>query len=114
MSWLRAWWLAALLLLLPTLARAEDDEGARSLLSGVARVVGAEEVDDWFSDREAMLAVVQHLLPSVCRASPEARDGALAGLRKRQVELGDPRALFAQHGEVSSEVSAALTAQRRL
>jgi hypothetical protein len=114
MSWLRAWWLAAVLLLVPTLARAEDDEGARSLLSDVARVVAAEEVDDWFSDREAMLAVGQHLLPSVCRASPEARDGALAGLRQQHAALGDPRVLFAKRGEVSSEVSAALTAQRRL
>src|SRR5258705_1086743 len=114
MSWLRAWWLAALLLLLPTLARAEDDEGARSLLSDVARVVAAEEVDDWFSDREAMLAVEQHLLPSVCRASPEARDSALAGLRKQHAEPVDPQALFPKHGQVSLAVRAALTALPRL
>lgn len=104
----------ALLLLLPRLARAQDDEGARSLLSDVARVVAAEEADDWFADREVLLALEQHLLPSVCRATPAARASALAGLRKRAAELGDPKLLFAERGEVTGEVSAALTADRRV
>src|SRR4051812_14048076 len=100
MLWLRAWPLA-LLLLGSRLARAEDVEGARSLLSDVARVVAAEEVDDWFADREALRAIEQHLLPSVCRATPEARAAALGGLRQRAAELGDAKALFTKRGELT-------------
>ena len=114
MFWLRASWLVALLVLLPRLARAEDLEGARSLLSDVSRVVAAEEVDDWFADREAMVSMEQHLLPSVCRATPDARAAALAGLRKRTAELGDPKRLFAEQGELTDQVRAARTADRRL
>ncbi len=114
MLWLRASWPVALLLFVPRLARAEDQEGARSLLSDVARVVAAEEADDWFADREALHAIEQHLLPSVCRATPDARAAALAGLRKSAAELGDPKALFAKRGEVTDDVDAARTADRRL
>jgi hypothetical protein len=115
MLWLRARWLLALFLFLrPSLALAQDAEGAHSLLSDVARVVAAEEVDDWFADREALLSIEQHLLPSVCHATPAARDEALASLRARHSELGDARALFAKQGELSSEVTEARTAERQL
>jgi hypothetical protein len=114
MFWLRASWLVALPLLLPRLAHAEDLEGARSLLSDVSRVVAAEEVDDWFADREALRDIEQQLLPSVCYATPDARAAALAGLRKGAAELGDPKALFAQRGAMTDDVNAALTADRRL
>jgi hypothetical protein len=118
MFWLRACWALALLLAVwPRGASAQsavDAEGAQSLLSDVARVVAAEEVDDWFADREAWLAIEGHLLPSVCRATPAARDAALASLRARHAQLGDAKALFAERGELSSEVSEALTAERRL
>ncbi len=114
MVWLRACRLSALLVVLPRLAVADDTEGARSLLSDVARIVAAEEVDDWFSDREALQSIEEHLLPSVCHATPKAREAALAGLRKRHAELGDAKALFAKQGELSSEVNAALTAERQL
>jgi hypothetical protein len=115
MLWLRAWPVLALLLVLrPGLAFAQDTEGARALLSDVARVVAAEEVDDWFTDREALRAIEEHLLPSVCNASPAAREGALGGLQKRRAERGDPKVLFAEQGEVSAQVSDALTAERQL
>jgi hypothetical protein len=118
MLWLRACWLLALLLAVwprSTFAQAvADEEGARSLLSDVARVVAAEEVDDWFADREAWLAIEEHLLPSVCHATPAARDAALASLHERHARLGDPKSLFAQQGRMSSEVTAALTAEREL
>jgi hypothetical protein len=116
MSWLRASRLAALLLplLRPGLARAADAEGTFSLLEDVRRVVAAEEVDDWFTDREALRAIEEHLLPSVCRAGVEAREGALAALRQEHARLGDPKALFAVDGELTARVEDALTAQRRL
>lgn len=114
MAWLRACGLALVVWLLPAAAAAQDLEGARSLLSDVARIVAAQEVEDWFSDREALRSIEPHALASVCRASPEARAWALAGLRKRQAELGDARALYDQDGQVSDRVEAALTAQREL
>jgi hypothetical protein len=114
MFWLRAWWLPALLLLVPCAAHAQDAEGARSLLSDVERVVAAEEVDDWFSDREALLSIEQHLLPSVCRATALARDGALTELRARHARAGDAKALFERQGELTSAVERALTAEREL
>jgi len=115
MLWLRAWPLLALLWVLrPGLAFAQDTEGARSLLSDVARVVAAEEVDDWFSDRKALSSIEEQLLPSVCHASLDARASALAGLRKRHAELGDPKALFTRKGEVTSAVADALSAERQL
>ena len=49
MLWLRAWPVLALLLVLrPGLAFAQDTEGARALLSDVARVVAAAAVAAWF------------------------------------------------------------------
>lgn len=108
-------WLAALLLLLlPRLAQAADVEGTRSLLEDVARVVASEEVDDWFTDREALQVIEEHLLPSVCHASLEARAGARATLQQAHAAAGDPKALFERSGALSSEVNRALTAQRRL
>lgn len=101
----------------PGLAAAQADtdaEGTRALLSDVARVVAAHEVDDWFADREALRSVEQHLLPSVCRTSRQARTAALATLESRHAALGDPKQLFAQSGRMSAEVDAALTAQREL
>jgi hypothetical protein len=111
MLWLKrgAPWLWALLLLRPAVARAADEEGTRSLLSDVARVVAAEEVDDWFADREALRAIEEHLLPSVCHASPEARSQALAQLKATSERLGDAKQLFQTRGEVSDEVTRALT-----
>lgn len=106
--------MAAVLLLRPGSATAADVEGARALLSDVARVVAAEEADDWFADREALRDIEQNLLPSVCQATPDARAEALAALRKRASELGEPKALFAASGQLTDAVSAARTADRRL
>lgn len=114
MAWLRAFGLALMVWLLPAVAAAQDLEGARSLLSDVARIVAAQEVEDWFSDREALRAIEPHALASVCRATPEARAWALAGLRKRRAELGDARELYQQDGRLSDRVEAALTAEREL
>lgn len=115
MFWPKAPWLAAvLLLLLPALARAQDLEGVRSLLDDVDRIVAAEEVDDWFTDKEAMRSIEEHLLPSICRATPEARQGALVSLQQAHAVAGDPKALFERSGERDDAVSTALTAERRL
>lgn len=115
MVWLRACWpLALLLVVRPGVAFAEDAEGARGLLSDVARIVAAEEVDDWFTDREAWQSVEEHLLPSLCRATPVAREAAVAQLRARHSALGDPKALFARSGQMSKDVTEALTAEREL
>ncbi len=114
MSWLRAAPLSLLLVLCPRGVFAEDAEGTFSLLEDVRRVVAAEEVDDWFTDREAFRSIEEHLLPSVCRASLEARAGALAELRARHAERGDARARFTADGGFSPAVARAPTAERRL
>jgi hypothetical protein len=115
MLWLKQGALCLLaLLLLPVTAHAADEEGTRSLLSDVARVVAAEEVDDWFADREALRSIDEHLLPSVCRASVEARSAALAELEARSNRGGDPKRLFEANGAMTSAVTFALTAQHEL
>lgn len=107
-------WLAAISLLMPALAHAEDAEGVHSLLEDVARVVAAEEVDDWFTDKEALRTIEENLVPSVCRASEEARQGALASLQADAARAGDPKASFEKSGVIDDRVKAALTADRRL
>lgn len=105
---------AAPLLLRALPCKADDAEGAFSLLEDVRRVVAAEEVDDWFTDREAMRSIEEHLLPSLCRASLDARAQALRELMQEHAALGDPRALFSAQGELTPEVRRARTAERRL
>jgi hypothetical protein len=107
-------WLAAISLLMPALAHAEDAEGVHSLLEDVARVVAAEEVDDWFTDKEALRSIEENLVASICRASEEARQGALASLQKDAAGAGDPKSLFEKSGAIDDQVTAALTADRRL
>src|SRR5215208_4395199 len=109
MLWLRAALAALALWLLPLSARAQDVEGARSLLDDIARIVAAQEAEEWFSDKEALRSIESHALASVCRATPEARAWALAGLQKRQAELGDAQALFEQAGRLSPRAEVALT-----
>jgi hypothetical protein len=114
MTWLRASCLALLLWMVPGRAQAQDLGGARSLLSDVERIVAAQEVEDWFSDQEALRSIEAHVLASVCRATPEARAWALAGLEKRHAELGDAKALFQVDQRLSDRVEAALTVERQL
>jgi len=114
MPWLRAALAALALWLAPLTARAQDVQGARSLLDDVARIVAAQEAEEWFSDQEALRAIESHVLASVCRATPEARAWALGGLEKRHAELGDAKALFEHDGELSPRAEEALTIQRRL
>lgn len=119
MFWLRAGRLHAACLLSSLLASAspawaQDFEGARSLLDDVARIVAAEEAEDWFTDREAMRSIEVHVLASVCRATPEARAAALAGLRSKQRELGSGQQIYAQRGEMTSAAEHALSVERQL
>jgi hypothetical protein len=114
MPWLFAALLATVLWLAPRSAAAQDLQGARSLLDDLARIVAAQEAEEWYSDKEALRSIEAHALASVCRATPEARAWALAGLVKKQAELGDAEALFEREGKLSDRVQDALTVQRRL
>lgn len=114
MAWLRVWWLALGVSCVALPARAQDLEGARSLLSDIERIVAAQEAENWFADQEALRLIGESLLSSVCGATPEARAWARAGLRKRVAELGDPRTLYLRTGQMSDEVERSLTAQRQL
>jgi len=113
MSWLRAVkWL--LVLCAPRLAWAQDLEGARSLMSDVSRIVAAQEAEDWFTDRQALRSIEEHVVASVCRATPEARAWALAGFVRRHAELGDAEQKYRSAGALTDEADDALTAERRL
>ncbi len=111
-------WLGALLgLLVVSAARpaqAQDREGARSLMSDVARVVAAQEAEEWFSDSQALGAIEEQVLSSVCRATPEARASALAGFVRARAGQVDPRLAFERDGELSEQAEDALTAERRV
>lgn len=98
----------------PRLAWAEDVAGARALMSDVARIVAAQEAEDWFSNSQALRTIEEQVLASICRATPEARAWALAGFARGRDELGDAEAKYRSSGELSSEVEDALTAERRL
>jgi hypothetical protein len=103
-----------LLLCAPCLAHAQDLDGARALMSDVTRIVAAQEAEDWFSDRQALRSIEEHVLASVCRATPDARSRSLAGFVKRRAELGDSRLAFQRAGELTSEAEDMLTAERHV
>jgi hypothetical protein len=105
---------SVLLLAITRPLAAEDWRGARSLLSDIERIVAAEESDDWFSDREALRSMEEALLESVCRASPDARARARAGLVRAHAELGSARELYSRQRELTSEVERALSIARQL
>ncbi len=120
MFWLRACLLptaglfASLLVISSRAAAQDDSDGARALLDDVARIVAAEEAEDWFTDREALRSIEVHVLKSLCRATPEARAAALAGLRQKQRELGSGEERFRERGEMTSAAARALTIERQL
>jgi hypothetical protein len=98
----------------PPPARAPDCEGAYALTADVRRIVAGEESEGWFSDADAFRSMDEHVLQSVCRATPDARARALAGLRAERARAGDARELHRAAGEVSEAVERALTADREL
>lgn len=120
MFWLRAGQvhaaclLASLLALTSRAAAQEDVEGARALLDDVARIVAAEEAEDWFTDREAQRSIEVHVLKSVCRATPPARAAALAGLRREQRERGSGEQIYRQGRQMTSAAERALSIERQL
>lgn len=95
-------------------AETDDLDGARGLLSDLARIVAGQESEGWFSDAIAFRDIEAHLLESVCRATPAARTAAHLGLKKARAAAGDPRALFATKGELTAEVAEALNVDRQL
>ncbi len=112
MAWLRV--LLGLSLSIVAQPAWAQQEGARSLMSDVARIVAAQEAEDWFTDQQALRSIEEHVLASVCRATPEARAAALASFEQARAEHPDPRAAFAERGKLTSEVEDALTAERRV
>jgi hypothetical protein len=90
-----------------------DAEGAAGLLSDVERIVNAQEYDQWFVDTHAYQELLPELMPSVCRSTPAARQYALAVTHAQSRDAGDPRARFAEVGEVTDEVEDALHYQRQ-
>lgn len=91
-----------------------DSAAADALVFDILRIVSSEENGGWLIDEVAYERIHHDVMESVCRATPAARAGALARLERESADLGDPQQLFAEDGELSGRVAAALTAQRRL
>ena len=98
----------------PSLAPEPDCEGANALTADVRRIVAGEESEGWFSDAEAFRSTDKPVLESVCRATPDARARAVAGLREERARLGDARELYRMAHEVTDAVEDALTVEREL
>lgn len=94
-------------------AEEADPEGARGILVDLERVVKAEESAGWFLDATHQTALYPVMLQTVCRATEAARREALAAAEQRAREAGDPRALFAQDGELSKRTEEALSRERQ-
>ena len=92
---------------------APDTEGAVGLLSDVERIVDAEEDAAWFVDAHAYESLMPDLMPSVCRASPGARQEALGISALRRRAAGDARALFSRTQQVDDTVARALHFERQ-
>jgi hypothetical protein len=98
----------------PPPAPEPDCEGAHALIADVRRIVAGEESEGWFSDADAFRSMDEPVLESVCRATPDARARALAGLRAERTRVGDARELHRTAGGLTEDVERALTADREL
>jgi hypothetical protein len=83
-------------------------------MADVRRIVAGEEAEGWFSDADAFQSMEEPVLESVCRATPNARARALAGLQAARASAGDARELHRAAGELTDAVERALTAEREL
>ncbi|HEX6274134.1 MAG TPA: hypothetical protein VFZ53_13895 [Polyangiaceae bacterium] len=98
----------------PPPAPPPDCDGAYALTADIRRIVAGEEGEGWFSDAHAFRSMDEHVLESVCRATPDARARALSGLRAERARAGDARELHRNAGELTDAVERALTADREL
>jgi hypothetical protein len=103
---------SALLAVLP--AHADDCSGAVGLLDDIERIVAGEDNDGWFSDAEAFRSIDEPVLESMCRATPAARNSALAWLREERKRAGDPKALFDAAHELTPEAARSLALDRQV
>jgi hypothetical protein len=92
-----------------------SEASVAALLFDLARIVAAEENSGWLLDESAQNEIHRDVMESVCRSTPEVRARAEQQVREQSATAGDPRALFERAGgRRSSEVDAALEAQRTL
>jgi hypothetical protein len=98
----------------PTSPTGPDDPlGADGLRVDLERIVASEESGGWFLDATHYDSMHSAVLQSVCRATPEARQGTLERLRKESAQLGEPRARFdAAGGKMTSDVEKSLHVTR--
>lgn len=90
-----------------------DPAGAHALLLDLERIVTTLEAAGWYFDERAHSDIYPALLESVCRATPEARQGALACVRSIAARAGDPREIFeAEDRQATPRFEAALTRAR--
>jgi hypothetical protein len=87
---------------------------ADALMADLVRIVEGEESLGWVLDDNEYEELAPAVMQSVCRPLPGARSLAVAVARKNSDRAGDPEALSALDGELSSRVEDALTRQREL
>lgn len=81
---------------------AADAVGSASLFTDLERLVTMAEGGGWYVDSDAFADLYPALLESVCRATPEARQGALARARAAAAQSGDPKRVFEAEGRRST------------
>jgi hypothetical protein len=117
-------WLAAGIVLVAASASAnawaepptEDavERSAQGLLGDVERIVDIQETLGWYVEEDAYLEIRDAMLRSVCKATPEVRERALALLADAALEVGSAQDLYEASGRrVTPEVARARTLQRR-
>jgi hypothetical protein len=98
----------------PGTSKSPSESSVEALIFDLTRIVDAEEGSGWLIDEAALRNVHPGLMESVCRATPDVRERALARVTREGAESGDPRAEYAQAGgELTDRVEAAISASRR-
>jgi hypothetical protein len=93
----------------------ELTDDAAGLLSDIERIVAAQQTAGWFVEKEALDAIDEAVMESLCRTPPAARQLALDELERRHALTGDARALYRAAGEtMTSAVNDALFVERQL
>lgn len=107
---------AGVVLASPSSAQATElTDDAEGLLSDLERIVSAQQTTGWFVEKEALDAIGEAVMGSLCRAPPAARQLALDELERRHALTGDARSLYRAAGEtMTSAVKDALFVERQL
>jgi hypothetical protein len=99
----------------PAVAPVASEASVDALVFDITRIVASEESSGWLLDETALHGIEADIMQSVCHAPPAVRAGALERLERDSRALGDSRSAFERdHGQLTSRVEKALSAERRV